>query len=459
MASVLATAVVNIVTNNTGFTTGMARTLNQISGFIDTASGMMEVPFVSKPLRDQLNTAKADLKKAEQDVAHYTALVAQRLPTFAQRKAAVHGLTAANASLATAQKSIIAVSAAAKAAGVSNAFMAAGFTVFGVKAAKTASQLNTELDLTVQTFGHLSSGIYRTADAMQSKWGMVRQEILAVTTAFGEMFNKVGLGGKAGAQMSSQLAELARDLASNRGISFGEAAGQIQGAMGGSGQFFDEARVEVRAFRMNLMRLHQPMTDTARQFVRQQLLMESMEVAQAEAVANGPRLSDELSALGGNLGRITTVIGSLVLPVFQGLLSVLNLLIGRLADFAEWLQSSIGTGYQWYKNLFGDTSEMSKQIREDEIGRKRAEQQAQINADLAMGQAMHTRPRMAVHSGFEEFRKKLLEGASGGQFALQKQLVDLSVQQNQRLQQIANNTMRAGAPGPLPVAPALAAPH
>ncbi len=329
--------------------------------------------------------------------------------------------------------------------------LATGLGVSFVKVAKLASDLQEEIDLTVQTFGHLSAAIYKTADAMQSKWGMVRQEILAVTTAFGEMFNKIGLGGKAGAEMSAQLAELSRNLASNRGISFGEAAGQVRGAMGGSGQFFDEARVEARAFQMGLMRLHQPMTDTARAFVRQQLLMESLAYVEGQAALQGPRLSDELAALSGNFARIGTELGSVVLPIFQGLVYVLNLVVGGIASFVEWLhQGTLGL-MDWYDKLVGAPSlEMDKQIRADEMGRIQAENQAKIRSDLALAQAMHTQPRMAVHTGFEEFRKRLLQGASGGQFALQKQLIKLAEEQNKRLQEIANNTAKGGAAGPQP---------
>ncbi len=446
--SVLANAVVNIVTNNSGFKTGLTGVHSQLSSFIMTASTMMGIPFISKPLVNQLNVAKAAFDKSKKDIAYYKDMIAQG---FNFKKE----LAASKAAFAIAKADLRALQAAAKGAASSNVVVAAGFVAFGVKASMMASQLNTELDLTVQTFGHMSSAIYKTADAMQSKWGIVRQEILAVTTAFGEMFNKIGLGGKAGAEMSSSLAQLARDLASNRGISFGEAAGQVRGAMGGSGEFFDEARVEARAFQMGLMRLHQPMTDTARAFVRQQLLMESLAYVEGQAALQGPRLSDEIAKLSGNFGRISTELGSAVLPIFQGLVYVLNLVVGGIASFIEWLhQGTLGL-MDWYDKLVGAPSlEMDRQIRADEMGRFQAENQAKIRSDLALAQAMHTQPRMAVHTGFEEFRKRLLQGASGGQFALQKQLVQLAKEQNQRLQQIANNTMPGGAKGPLPSDPA-----
>ncbi len=443
-SSVLANAVVNIVTNNTGFTTGLATTHSQLANFVMTAGDIMGVPFISKPMVDQLKTAKAAFDQSKKDVLYYKDMIAQG---FNFKKE----LAASKIAFAAAKADLGALQMAAKGAASSNVILTAGLVAFGVKSAMMASKLNVELDLTVQTFGHLSSAIYKSADAMQSKWGMVRQEILAVTTAFGEMFNKIGLGGRTGADMSVRLTELARDLASNRGISFGAASGQVQGAMGGSGQFFNEARVEVRAFQLGLMRLHQPMTEAARAYVRQQLLLESLAYVEGEAARQGPRLSDELAELGGNFARIATELGSAVLPIFQGLVWVLNLVIGTIASFIEGLHKATLGLMSWYDKLVGAPSlAMDEQIRQDELGRMRAEEQAKIKADMAIAQAMHTQPRRTVHSGFEEFRKRLLEGASGGQFAIQKLLLEQAKQQNQRLQQIANNTMRGGAVGPQP---------
>lgn len=141
--------------------------------------------------------------------------------------------------------------------------LAAAFGFFGVayklvgffrSGISGAAELNDTMATSKVVFGASFGAIESHADAVSKKYGVLRNEQIAIANQFGEMAQGAGIAEDASAKLANRLTEVALDLSRSAKIPFSEAAEHIRTGLAGRGQalkqygvFLDDDAIKARA--------------------------------------------------------------------------------------------------------------------------------------------------------------------------------------------------------------------
>lgn len=185
-----------------------------------------------------------------------------------------------------------------------------------------ASDLNEELSKSEAVFGGAAAGVQAFADGADKAAGLSKAAALQFGNSFGQLGKAAGLGGDDLGAFSTDLLQLAADLASFNNISVEEAAAKLQSGLAGEteplkqlGVFFNAAAVEAKALELGLVGANGEISDQNKILARNALIFEQTTDAQGDFARTSGGLANKQRILSARFKNLQAQLGQKLLPV------------------------------------------------------------------------------------------------------------------------------------------------
>ena len=219
---------------------------------------------------------------------------------------------------------------------------------FGDTAAELASGVSESMNKVAVVFGDSGQEVIDFSETTASAMGISQAAALETAGTFGNIFNASGVAQEAAADMSTNLVQLAADLASFNNMEPTEVLDKLRAGLVGEaepmralGVLLSEDAVKAKAMEMGLAATTKELTQADKVQARYALMLEQTSVAQgdfartAEGAANTARIAN------AQYEDMQATIGNKVLPIKMQLLSVVGKLIGIFTSLSPAQQDII----------------------------------------------------------------------------------------------------------------------
>lgn len=241
------------------------------------------------------------------------------------------------------------------------AFAAVGIGAFkGIKAASNlAEQVNKSNVVFGKSAGVVEDWSKRTADAI----GLSRRAALQAAGAYGQMLQTAGLNERASAKMSTELVNLAGDLASFNDIDPTLALDKLRSGLSGEaeplralGVFLSEARVKAEAYRSGIAKLGAELTEGQKVQARYNLILQDTSKAQGDFARTSDSLANSSRRVKAQLENAAAGLASRVLPTVA---NAVDAFAGFLDDFqqAQGAEAKLDVVFSGLENVGRDLYE------------------------------------------------------------------------------------------------------
>jgi hypothetical protein len=232
-------------------------------------------------------------------------------------------------------------------AGTAGGFLAANvFTGLagGVKNLATsfvsgASDTEESLSKVNQVFGASAGEIASWAKGSASAFGISQQAALANAGTFGNLFTGTGLTQEAASGMSTEMIQLAADLASFNNVPIEQALADLQSGLVGEaepmrkyGVLLNEASIQAKAMELGLGDANGALTEQEKVLARNALIMEQTGNAQGDFSKTSGGLANQQRILAAQFANLGARLGGAVLPLFT---KGIGLATGWMTSFDE----------------------------------------------------------------------------------------------------------------------------
>ena len=247
----------------------------------------------------------------------------------------------------------------AKRAGVALAAFGAAAGALAIKVGKdavlAASDLAEEVSKAEVVFGDSAAAINEWAEGAATAFGQSRRDATAAASNFAIFGKSAGLADEDLVDFSTDLTELASDLASFNNTSPEDAVQALGAALRGEsepirryGVLLNEQSLRQKAFEMGIISTTtQALQPQQRVLAAQQLILEQTSDAQGDFARTSDGLANSQRILAANLEDVKATLGEALLPIaqeFSGwLVSVLPKVIDLARDMGEKLAPAIET--------------------------------------------------------------------------------------------------------------------
>lgn len=205
----------------------------------------------------------------------------------------------------------------------------AAFTTAAAASVQAASDLNEEIDKSKVVFGPAAATVQAFADSASSI-GLSERAALGAAGAFGNMFNTVGLGQGAAADMSTTMVKLAADMASFNNEDPSEMLDRLRSGLSGEaeplrrfGVLLSEAAVKEFAYREGIAATGEALTEAQKVQARYGLIMEQTAIQQGNFALTSGSLANLQRTLGASIENLGATFGQALLPIVQQIVSFL----------------------------------------------------------------------------------------------------------------------------------------
>ena len=213
------------------------------------------------------------------------------------------------------------------------AVMTAGVTVplvgIGLASIDMASDVEEASNKIDVIFGGMAGSVKGFSDTAASELGLSKKAAMDMTGTFGAMFNTMGLGEEASADMSLQLATLAADYASFHNLKPEEAFEKIRAGMIGSseplqslGKDLRAGAVEAYAFENGLAATKDELTPLVLAQARFGLLMQQSSKETGDFARTSDGLANSTRIMKAELANASAELGVELLPLMLELVKV-----------------------------------------------------------------------------------------------------------------------------------------
>ena len=223
-----------------------------------------------------------------------------------------------------------------------------------VKIAQTtelASNLNESVNKTGVVFGQSAREVLawsqNTADAL----GQSQAQALEAAGTFGNLFTSIGLTRKESADMSTELVNLASDLASFNNIDPSVALEKLRSGLTGEteplrtlGVFLNEATVQAKAMEMGLAATTKQLTEADKVTARYALILDQTVNAQGDFARTADSTANAQRRVNAQLEEYATRLGQAFEPVRREILVRLADILQRMAPYAENIMNQFALG-------------------------------------------------------------------------------------------------------------------
>lgn len=213
---------------------------------------------------------------------------------------------------------------------------------------KAASDMNESMSKVQVVFGDASESVLAWAEDSATAFGQSKQQALEAAGTFGNLFTSMGMGRKDAAAMSTELVQLASDLASFNNISPDEALIKLRAGLVGEteplrtlGVNLTAVAVQAKAMKMGLADANGELSQSALVQARYALILEQTANAQGDFARTSEGMANQSRIARAQFQDLLAELGENILPMAIKVLQGLNKLLEFFSNLPEPVQNAI----------------------------------------------------------------------------------------------------------------------
>lgn len=224
----------------------------------------------------------------------------------------------------------------------------------GGAAIKLASDMEESLNKVDVSFGNSSEKVKEFAKTTLREFGIAEGSALEMTALFGDMATGMGISQEAAANMSTQLAGLAGDLASFKNIRIDTAQTALRGVFDGEteslkrlGVVMTQANLDAFALTQGINKQVSEMTEAEKINLRLAFVMDRTKNAQGDFARTSGGAANQMRIFQESVKEVGAELGQILLPAFTKIVTKTNELLKRfreLSDDTKELIVNLGIG-------------------------------------------------------------------------------------------------------------------
>lgn len=215
------------------------------------------------------------------------------------------------------------------------------FAAVGAFSANFASDLNESMSKVNVVFGDSADEIIAWSDTAASAMGISQQQALESAGTFGNLFSAMGIGQDASQDMSTELVQLASDLASFNNIEPTEALEKLRAGIVGEaeplrtlGVNISAARTEMKAMELGLISAGEELTAADKAAANYAIIMEDTALAQGDFARTSDGMANQQRTLAATFQDTVADIGQAFVPLIEAILPAVT---SALQAFGSWV--------------------------------------------------------------------------------------------------------------------------
>jgi hypothetical protein len=229
------------------------------------------------------------------------------------------------------------------------AFGGAQIANFAKESVMAASNLNEAMSKVGVVFGENAKEIETWAKGSTANFGMSERAALTSVGTFGNLFSAFGLGSEDTEKFSTSLTELAVDMASFNDMSVDDALNALRSGLSGEtepmkkfGSVLSETRLKTEALTLGLIKNTKEALDpAAKAQAAYSLIMKDTAVQQGDYDRTAGGTANTMRRVAAEMDNAKVAIGQGLLPIFDGLLKVLEKgIVPALKKLGEFLKNN-----------------------------------------------------------------------------------------------------------------------
>lgn len=239
--------------------------------------------------------------------------------------------------------------------GIGTAVAAAGVAKFASDSISAARDLNEQMSKTKVVFGASADAVLDFGKSAATSIGASRVEALTAASTFGNLLRSVGLSGKAAADMSIDMTQLAGDMASFNNVPVAEALDAIRSGLVGETEplkkfavNLNEATLKQEAMRLGLDTTGGTLDAAAKAQAAYSIIMKQTAIQQGDFERTSSSLANQQRILSARFQDAKADIGQALLPAMIQIVGVAQDLIPVLTSvgtaFANMGAAAVGVG-------------------------------------------------------------------------------------------------------------------
>ena len=235
------------------------------------------------------------------------------------------------------------------AASIGLAFGGAQIANFAKESVMAASNLNEAMSKVGVVFGENAKEIETWAKGSTANFGMSQRAALTSVGTFGNLFSAFGLGSEDTKKFSTSLTELAVDMASFNDMSVDDALNALRSGLSGEtepmkkfGSVLSETRLKTEALTLGLIKNTKEALDpAAKAQAAYSLIMKDTAIQQGDYDRTAGGTANTMRRVAAEMDNAKVSIGQGLLPVFDGLLKILEKgVVPVLKKFGDFLSNN-----------------------------------------------------------------------------------------------------------------------
>jgi hypothetical protein len=272
--------------------------------------------------------------------------VSQLKAGLAQAQASIKGMDSTVQTANTGMQNMMAT-AKRMAGTIGVAFAATQVVQFGKDVIMAASSMNESISKVKVVFGQGADEVLKFGDTAAKSMGLSNQAAIEAAGTYGNLFQAFGVGQAKAQDMSTNLVQLAADLASFNNTSTEDAINALRSGLSGEteplkrfGVALNEVTLKNKAFEMGFGTIKGAMDPAIKAQVTYALVMEQTKLAQGDYERTASGTANTMKTLAAQFADAKVAIGDLVLPAFNALLKVTGAIIPIIKSVATYFKEN-----------------------------------------------------------------------------------------------------------------------
>ena len=248
---------------------------------------------------------------------------------------ATYGLRTADAALGAGVKQIAKY----------GAILAGTAGVLGYSLVNAASAVEESMSKVRVVFGESSDAVVSFAETASTNIGISKQAALEAAGTYGNLFQAFGIGKQASQEMSTELVQLAADLASFNNASIDDALQALRSGLSGEteplkrfGVALNDVRLKQEALNLGLYAGKGNLDIAAKSQAAFALIMKDTSLAQGDFARTSDGVANQQRILAAQFADVRAELGQALIPTFKTLMSfIAETVLPKVREFAAVL--------------------------------------------------------------------------------------------------------------------------
>lgn len=204
-------------------------------------------------------------------------------------------------------------------------------------AAKSASDLEENVNKVGVAFGEYAGKVEEWSDAATASYGLSKNQALEATALFGDMATSMGLNQEEAANMATSLAGLAGDLSSFKNIDIDQAMTALNGVFTGETESLKKLGVvmtetNLKEFAEGAGLVYSEMSQAEKVQLRYNYVLSQTKNAQGDYANTSDGAANSIRTFQATLDNLAATLGQQVLPIITPIISKITEIITKLTQ-------------------------------------------------------------------------------------------------------------------------------